>query len=288
MKWVPEFSLICNSSFGQHGGSFTEKLSNKCCVCSRCNKGLSSRRYPTSISSGYGGGDGRAAATTLQCTANNTAPPSSSSSVLCNATTINPIQQKKGEKRREKNHHHLQFKLSSLSLSYSGSSGEKRELETHLICILCALTAENNETTTTTTVYADWGFCEFLLSLLLLACAHIMESLTALMMIFMLRFHSLRVWVWWQPRELPYDSNEIANLISNDDDFIVSTLRCSLPPRSSPSSSSSIHIIIVLLLTYTRLSSTGARASDSSKQRWTRDGGEEKSETRDLIWKLEK
>lgn len=158
MKWVPEFSLICNSSFGQHGGSFTEKLSNKCCVCSRCNKGLSSRRYPTSISSCSGGGDGRAAATTLQCTANNTAPPSSSSSVLCNATTVNPIQQKKGEKRRKKNHHHLQFKLSSLSLLL-GFVG--RELETHLICILCALTAENNETTTTTTVYADWGFCEF-------------------------------------------------------------------------------------------------------------------------------
>lgn len=100
----------------------------------------------------------RAAATTLQCTTNNTAPPSSSSSVLCNATTVNPMPQKKGGKRSEKNHHHLQFKLSSLSLLLEFVG---RELETHLICILCALTAENNETTTTTTVYADWGFCEF-------------------------------------------------------------------------------------------------------------------------------
>lgn len=161
MKWVPEFSLICNSSFGQHGGSFTEKLSNKCCVCSRCNKGLSSRRYPTSISSGYGGGDRRAAATTLQCTANNTAPPSSSSSVCAMQLLLTPSRRRKEKNVGKKSSSSAIQTLISLSLSYSGSSGEKRELETHLICILCALTAENNETTTTTTVYADWGFCEF-------------------------------------------------------------------------------------------------------------------------------
>lgn len=82
-----------------------------------------------------------------------------SSSVLCNATTVNPISQKKEGKRSKKSSSSAIQTLSLfLLLGFVG-----RELETHLICILCALTVENNETTTTTTttVYADWGFCEF-------------------------------------------------------------------------------------------------------------------------------